>query len=307
MSPRSPTPTGEASRPVAPVPSPDVRPAFRRIRRTEEREIELGLILGSGLGGLAEEAAGARTFHGDELEGYPSSTARGHAGELVVGELAGRPVGIVRGRIHYYEGHPYERLGYPVRLLRALGARHLLVTKAAGGIRADCTPGTFVLLSGHCAATFPGRAPGPGGVGRGRNETSSVGSGPSGARAVPIVGRGPAYDPRWRARARDRFRAADLPVAEGTYGWTTGPSYETPAEIRMLRRIGADVVGMSTVPEVVQARILGMRVLGVSTVTNRAAGLGSGPLSHREVVDVGARRAGELAGVIPDLLSDRDE
>lgn len=289
-------PDGSAS-PTDSCVSPDVRPAHRRVRSRENRRIDVGLILGSGLDVLIEMAVDTRVFEGSDLEGYPVATAAGHAGDLVIGRVGDRTAGFVRGRVHSYEGYSLRELGFPVRLLRALGARRLLVTGAAGGIRADLEPGTFVLLEDHLAVSFPGGGSAP----------AAHPSTDRSLEARPARRGGPPYDPDWRCRARSVIRAAELPVSSGTYGWMRGPSYETPAEIRMLRRVGADVVGMSTVPEVLEARRLGMRILGVSTVTNRAAGLGFGVLAHREVIDVGARRAGDLAEVISDVLSDRGE
>ena len=274
----------------------DARPAAEAIREEDGRSVGVGLILGSGLGGLVEAARAVRTFPGTELPGYPVASAEGHAGEVALGEFGGRVAAFVSGRFHFYEGHPYERLGLPVRLLHLLGARRLIVTNAAGGIRDDLEPGRFMLIRGHFAGVAPGRPPSPGAGSKDR----------AGYPAVRTPG-GAVYGTDERARARAAFERMGLEVAQGTYAWMPGPSYETPAEIRMLRRLGADVVGMSTLPEVTQAHLLGMAVLGISTVTNRAAGLAAGGLSHEEVVEVGGRRAERLAEVLRTMLRDRGE
>lgn len=273
----------------------DARPAAEAIRGADGRAVDVGLILGSGLGDLVEAARAVRTFPGTELPGYPVASAEGHAGEVALGEIGGRVVAFIRGRFHYYEGHPYERLGLPVRLLHLLGAGRLVVTNAAGGIREDLEPGRFMLIRDHFAAVGPGRPP----------ASTAEPTERAGSPAVRTPG-STVYGAESRARARAAFERVGLTVAEGTYGWMPGPSYETPAEIRMLRRMGADVVGMSTVPEVTQARLLDMTVLGVSTVTNRAAGLAGGGLAHEEVVEVGTRRSGRLAEALMTMLTPID-
>jgi purine-nucleoside phosphorylase len=252
------------------------------------------LVLGSGLGALAEDAAEAVAVPGDAIPGYPTSTVAGHEGRFVLGRLAGRPVAIVQGRVHAYEGHPLPRLAVPVRLAHALGARRLLVTNAAGGIHPDLTPGTLMFITGHLNAVFG--SPLAGGA---RPPRARIGG------LAVTAARAPYYDADWLADAERTARALGIPTRRGVYLWTRGPSYETKAEIRAFARLGADAVGMSTVPEVIAARALGMRVLGLSTITNRAAGLGHAALDHDDVLAVGRRVRQRLARLVAGIVERR--
>ena len=247
---------------------------------------ELALVLGSGLGALAEEADDARTLETTELPGYPRSTVEGHAGRLVYGLLEGRPVLFVQGRAHLYEGHTPRELTFPVRLAHALGALRLLLTNAAGGIAERLTPGSLMLITDHLNFAFPGplvqtNADVP-------NDALLTGSSP--------------YDPDWADRAEALANELGIALERGVYVWTRGPSYETPAEIRMFSQLGADAVGMSTVPEALAAARLGMPVLGLSTITNRAAGLSAGALDHEEVLDVSAQVQGTLRRLVREIV-----
>ena len=247
---------------------------------------ELALVLGSGLGALAEEADDARTLETTELPGYPRSTVEGHAGRLVYGLLEGRPVLFVQGRAHLYEGHTPQELTFPVRLAHALGALRLLLTNAAGGIAERLTPGSLMLITDHLNFAFPGplvqtNADAP-------NDALLTGSSP--------------YDPDWTDRAEALANELGIALERGVYVWTRGPSYETPAEIRMFSQLGADAVGMSTVPEALAAARLGMPVLGLSTITNRAAGLSAGALDHEEVLDVSAQVQGTLRRLVREIV-----
>jgi purine-nucleoside phosphorylase len=234
-----------------------------------------GIVLGSGLGGLADRIEDARSVDYDRLPGFAAPTVPGHAGRLIAGRLAGRPVLALAGRFHVYEGHPAAMAAFPVRVLHALGAPILFVSNAAGGLRRTMTPGDLMIIRDHVNFSF-------------RN--------PLIGRVVPGDERFPdmsdPYDPELRQLLAACLTATGLPVIEGTYFGLTGPSYETPAEVRMLERLGADAVGMSTVHEVIVARAIGMRVAGVSCITNLAAGLGDRPVSHEEVLEVTVR-AGE--------------
>ncbi|PSQ79328.1 MAG: purine-nucleoside phosphorylase [Bacteroidetes bacterium QH_8_67_23] len=247
---------------------------------------ELALVLGSGLGALAEEADDARTLETTELPGYPRSTVEGHAGRLVYGLLEGRPVLFVQGRAHLYEGHTPRELTFPVRLAHALGALRLLLTNAAGGIAERLPPGSLMLITDHLNFAFPGplvqtNADAP-------NDALLTGSSP--------------YDPDWTDRAEALANELGIALERGVYVWTRGPSYETPAEIRMFSQLGADAVGMSTVPEALAAARLGMPVLGLSTITNRAAGLSAGALDHEEVLDVSAQVQGTLRRLVREIV-----
>ena len=247
----------------------------------------LALVLGSGLGALAEEAEDARVLETPVLDGYPRSTVEGHAGRLVYGRLEGRRVLFVQGRAHLYEGHTPRELTFPVRLAHALGAPRLLLTNAAGGIAERLAPGSLMLITDHLNLAFSGPLVRP----------------KNGEAPAPLTGPAP-YDPAWtdRAEALASQQGAGAALERGVYVWTRGPSYETPAEIRMFARLGGDAVGMSTVPEAMAAAHLGMPVLGISTITNRAAGLAEGTLDHDDVLEIGAQVQGKLRRFVRALV-----
>jgi purine-nucleoside phosphorylase len=235
-------------------------------QRLAGRRPAVGLVLGSGLGGVAGSFTDAVRIPYSEIPGFVAPSVAGHAGELVVGGFAGTTVACLSGRIHLYEGEPLERVVFGVRLLAVLGCRGVLLTNAAGGIRADLGPGSLVVISDHLNLT-------------GHNPLIGELE-PGATRFIDMT---TAYDPRFRALALDAARSAKLSVAEGVYAGVLGPSYETPAEVRMLRALGADVVGMSTVLETIALRERNVRVGAVSVVTNLAAGLGQGELDHADV------------------------
>lgn len=256
--------------------------------RTEIRPV-LGLILGSGLGELAELIESPDVVPTADLPGFAASTVQGHEGRLVFGVLEGTSVVFLQGRTHLYEGHPLDRIVHPVRVFAALGVRRLLVTNAAGGIRPDYPPGTLMWITDHIDFSF---------------EPAAVAAEAADSRVCG--GHGPAYDPDWQRKAEAIATDLGIETVRGTYIWTRGPSYETPAEIRAFRTLGADAVGMSTVPEVREARRLGMRVLGLSTITNPAAGVGNEPLSHEEVLETGRLVRAHLERLILRIVADLD-
>lgn len=264
--------------------------AVEAIRGEDAPTPEIALILGSGLGELAEAAQESTVIRADDIPGYPASTVEGHHGRLVFGRLEGTRVVFVQGRVHLYEGYPVHRITMPVRLVEALGADQLVVTNSAGGINRTFRPGTLMFLTGHVNIAFED----PGGG-------TSVKIGDSGGDREWTSLR-PFYDRSWTDRAEEVALEEGVDVQRGVYAWTLGPSYETPAEIRALERLGADAVGMSTVPEVVQARQIGMRVIGVSTITNWAAGLGPDELDHEEVLDVGRQVRGQLKTLVRGIV-----
>lgn len=243
------------------------------------------LVLGSGLGGLADEIQDPVRIPYAEIPGFPRSTVVGHAGALVAGIWEGVEVVVLQGRFHLYEGWDPADVVLPVRALAALGAQLLMVTNAAGAVRPGLRPGDLMLIADHL--NLMGRNPLTGPVFAGEERFPDM--------SEP-------YDAEFRRAARQVALERRIPVEEGLYAAVLGPSYETPAEIRMLGRLGADVVGMSTVPEVLVARALGIRVLGISCITNLAAGLGLEPLSHDEVVQVGARVRDRLADLVRGVL-----
>lgn len=240
--------------------------------RTTQRPA-VAIILGSGLGTLADGAAGATTIPYAEIPHFPQSTVEGHRGELVLGTLGGCEVAIMRGRFHYYEGYSLEQTTFPVRVLRALGAGILLVTNAAGGLRGEWQVGDLMRIADH--VNFPGMA------------GNTPLRGPNDARLGPrFPALTDAYDRELGAIALEAAGELGVPMREGVYGMLAGPSFETPAELRMLRQLGIDAVGMSTVPEVIVARHGGMRVLGISMISNIATP-DAPPANHEEVLAAG--------------------
>lgn len=239
------------------------------IRSTTDVRPEIGLILGSGLGVLGDELEDAVTIPYEDIPHFPVSTVEGHAGELIVGKLQGRNVVLMKGRFHMYEGYEPERTALPVRVMKALGVSTLLVTNAAGGVNLDYKPGNLMLISDHINLT-------------GRNPLMGPNDNALGARFPDMS---EAYSRRLRSIAKETASDLGFTVQEGVYVGLLGPNYETPAEIRMLRTLGVDAVGMSTVSEVIVARHSGIEVLGISCISNMAAGILDQPLSHSEVME----------------------
>ena len=230
------------------------------------------MVLGSGLGDLSRRLLDAEVVPFGALAGFPTATVAGHEGAFIAGRMGGRDVVLQAGRLHRYEGHEPDVAALPVRLLARLGVKTLVLTNAAGGLRPEFVPGTLMLVADQVNLTFG---------------NPLIGAVRAGEERFPDMSDG--YDVALRELARAVARGQGLALQEGVYAGVTGPSYETPAEIRMLRRIGADAVGMSTVHEVVAARALGLRCLGLSTITNLAAGLSRDRLSHDEVLEAGRR------------------
>ena len=232
----------------------------------------IGVVLGSGLGAFADELSERVDIPYAEIPGWPVSTAVGHAGKLVVGKLDALPVAVMSGRAHLYEGHSPAQVIFPVRVLHSLGVRSMVFTNAGGGINGSLEPGGLVLISDHINLQGSNPLTGP-------NDDSL---GPR----FPDMSE--AYSRHYRELAKAVAAELCIFMPEGVYAAMLGPSYETPAEIRLLRTIGADVVGMSTVAEVIAANHMGMKVLAVSCVTNLAAGIGERKINHEEVLETGA-------------------
>ena len=260
--------------------------AVARIRDATDFEPAVGLILGSGLGGLADEIEERVEIPYGEIPGWPASTAVGHAGVLVLGHVDGVPIVVQRGRAHLYEGVPASQAVFGVRVLVKLGIRTLVVTNAAGAVNESFRPGLLVLISDHINLQGTSPLVGP-------NDDSL------GPRFPDMSD---AYDPELRAAAREAARRLGIDVGEGVYTAWLGPQFETPAEIRFFRAIGGDLAGMSTVPEVIAARHMGVRCLGISVVTNMAAGVGSGQLDHTQVLAVGSEAEPRLTALLRELL-----
>ena len=247
---------------------------------------DLGIVLGSGLGGLVRRIADARELVFADVPGFPTASVVGHAGRVVVGRLAGRLVVALAGRFHVYEGHSAALAGFPVRVLHALGARTLFVSNAAGGIRATFRPGDLMVITDHLNLMF--RNPLEGAVEPGDTRFPDM--------SEP-------YDRALASLLHREAASLGFEVRDGVYCGLLGPTYETPAEVRMLRILGADAVGMSTVPEVIVARALGMRVAGVSCITNFASGTTAGPLSHAEVLETTAVVASRFESLVERFVA----
>ena len=243
------------------------------------------LVLGSGLGYLADRLENATRLSYAKIPGFPLPTVAGHKGELVVGKLAGREVLAQSGRFHMYEGHSAATSAKVVRVAAAAGIGTVILTNAAGGIRRTFRPGTLMLLADHINLTF--RSPLTGAVLPGETRFPDM--------STP-------YDAELRASARAVARERHILLEEGVYCGLLGPQYETPSEVRMLERLGADAVGMSTVAEVIAGRALGMRCLAVSTITNLASGIGHQPLAHAEVMEVANQVREQLGSLIEGVV-----
>jgi purine-nucleoside phosphorylase len=251
----------------------------------------IGIVLGSGLGAVADTVPGPAVVLYSEIPHFPLPTVADHLGRFVAGRLNGAPVAILQGRVHFYEGFTPGEIVFPIRVLGALGIRAVVLTNAGGGIHANYRPGEFVLLADHINAMGWNPLTGP-------NDTR-FGFRPGAGLRFPDMTT--AYSPRLRALAREAAREEGFDLAEGVYLATPGPSFETPAEIRTFHALGATLVGMSTVPETIAARHMGLEVLGLSCVTNLAAGLSPEPISHEEVNATGRAVEGRLAALLARL------
>jgi len=233
----------------------------------------IALVLGSGLGDFADTLEEAVRIPYGEIPHFPVSTAPGHVGTLVIGKKQGRVIAAMQGRIHFYEGHTMQTITFPIRVLAAIGVKNLVLTNAAGGANPSYNPGTLMLISDHINYAFANPLIGP--------NLDSFGP------RFPDVS--DLYTKRLRRAVKERAAAAGIHLEEGVYMMFTGPNYETPAEVRMAQILGADAVGMSTAPEALVAGHCGMEVIGISCITNHAAGVTEAKLDHSEVVEVAAR------------------
>jgi purine-nucleoside phosphorylase len=254
-------------------------------KRLQVRQPVLAIVLGSGFGTLAGRITQARAVPYREIPGFFAPTVSGHAGTLIAGELAGREVLAFSGRFHGYEGHPPAATGFPVRVAHALGAQALLVSNAAGGIHQSFQPGDLMVINDHINLMWSNPLIGP---------------------LVPGDERFPdmscPYDPALRALLHDCARSLGDTLRDGVYAGLMGPSYETPAEVRMLALLGADAIGMSTVPEVIVARAIGMRVAGLSCITNLAAGLSTQKIDHADVLRVTTTAAARFEALATEFV-----
>lgn len=247
---------------------------------------EIGLILGSGLGDLADRLEAAISVRYEDIPHFPVSTVEGHAGKLVVGKLNGKTVAAMQGRFHFYEGYTMQEVTFPVRVMKALGISHLIVTNACGGMNPAFSPGDLMIIKDHLNMTGSNPLIGP-------NE-------PSVGPRFPDMSR--AYCPELAALVRETARELDIPVQEGVYAGITGPSYMTPAELTMLRQLGGDAIGMSTVPEVIVASHMSMKVIGISCVTDMAIGEHLEPLTHEQVMEVANRTKPRFTRLVQEIV-----
>jgi purine-nucleoside phosphorylase len=276
-------------RPIPPSEQPErIAALLAAVRERTPLVPEVGIILGSGLGGLADDVEDPVAIPFGDLPGWPPATAPGHVGRLLIGRLAGRPVVMLQGRFHLYEGNDPGLVVQPILLFAALGARIVVLTNAAGGLDPAFGPGTLMVMTDHINLTGHTPLLGP--------NADSIGP-----RFADMTD---AWSPRLRARLREAAEAEGVALVEGVYVGLVGPSYETPAEVRMLAGLGGDAVGMSTVLECIAARWAGLEVCGISLVTNAGAGYSGEPLTHEEVLAAGEIAGPRLARVIQRFVAD---
>ena len=267
-----------------------VEHAAREIRSRYSEDVRVALVLGSGLGAFADELEESVAIPYEEIQGFARSTVEGHAGRLVLGKVADIPIAVMQGRFHYYEGYTFEEVVFPIRTLGLLGVKSLVLTNAAGGINVEFNQGALMVISDHLnlMGVNPLRGAHDNRFGERFPDMSEV------------------YSRDYQEMVVAEGQAMGLELRRGIYAALSGPSYETPAEIRMLRILGADAVGMSTVPEAIVARQMGMGVLGISCITNMAAGVVGEPINHQEVMETGERVRDTfkelLRRVIPKLV-----
>ena len=270
-------------------PSPEFQHAERAAKfilsKTKLRP-RIALVLGSGLGAFASEFSGATKIPYAKIPGFPRSTAIGHAGQLVIGKVGDVAVAGMQGRVHLYEGYSVKEVAFPIRVFARMGVQAIILTNAAGGIKREFSQGRLVVLKDHINLQGVNPLCGP-------NDENF------GPRFPDMT---TAYDKKFREIALAEGKQLGIELAEGTYAALAGPSYETPAEIRYLRSIGSDLVGMSTVPEVIAARHSGIRVLGISCVTNAAAGILDQPLNHKEVLETAERMKSQFIALLSAIL-----
>jgi purine-nucleoside phosphorylase len=248
----------------------------------------IGLILGSGLGILADEIENPEIFPYEAIPEFPVSTVEGHKGQLVIGKLQGKTVLAMQGRFHYYEGYSLEKVTFPVRVMKQLGVKNIIVTNAAGGVNNQYKAGDLMVITDHINNTSVNPLIGP-------NDN---------AFGVRFPDMSNAYDKQLTEDALKVGEKLGIPLQQGVYVGNTGPSYETPAEVRMIRKLGGDAVGMSTVPEVIVARHAGMKVLGISCISNMAAGILDQPLTHDEVMETTELVKENFLNLVKEIIKD---
>ncbi|MBZ5554738.1 MAG: purine-nucleoside phosphorylase [Acidobacteriia bacterium] len=266
-----------------------VQTAVEFLRHRSELQPRIAVVLGSGLGAFADQVANRQVVPYQEIPHFPRSTVQGHSGNLVLGEIGKIPIAVMQGRVHFYEGYSMQEVTFPTKVLARMGVKRLILTNAAGGISKRFRPGRLMIIEDHLNLQSTNPLMGP-------NEDRF---------GLRFFDMSDAYDREMRKVASAAARKLTLSVHRGIYAGLTGPSYETPAEIRMLRALGADAVGMSTVPEVIVANHMGVKCLGISCITNMAAGVSKQKVNHEEVMLTGERVKGDfirlLRAIIPRL------
>lgn len=259
---------------------------YNQIRQKTDFQPKVALVLGSGLGNFAEKAKIVATVNYSDIEGFPVSTVQNHAGRFIFGYIGDVPVVMMQGRVHYYEGYNITDVVMPIRIMGLLGAKSLILTNAAGGVDPTFKPGTIMLITDHISCFVPSPL-----IGKNIDEL--------GTRFPDMT---TVYDKEYRGFAIDIAKNMNLDLRQGVYVQLSGPNYETPAEINMVSRLGANAVGMSTVCEAMAARHMGLRVCGVSCITNMAAGLNATPLTHTEVAETAAKVEAEFSELMYRLI-----
>ncbi len=261
--------------------------AARMIRARTKTEVSVAIVLGSGLGAFAEELTDATAIPYSEIPGFAHTTVEGHVGQLVIGKAGDVIVAAMQGRFHFYEGYSLEEVTLPIRVLKMLGVRTLVLTNAAGALNVEFAPGSLMVISDHINLL-------------GANPLTGPNDDRFGPRFPDLT---LVYAAELQNMVIEEARAMDMEMRRGIYAALSGPSYETPAEIHMVRTLGADAVGMSTVPEAIVARHMDMRVIGISCITNLAAGVSNRPIDHSQVMAIGNRVRGEFTELLGRILA----
>lgn len=256
------------------------------IRTRANADLSVGVVLGSGLGAFAEDLSQSVFIRYDEIPGFAQATVEGHAGRLVIGSAEGVTVAAMQGRFHFYEGYSLEDVTFPIRVLKLVGVRTLILTNAAGSLNTEFTPGSLMIISDHINLMGVNPLIGP-------NDERF------GPRFPDLTS---TYDPELQSIVIEEAKVLGLDMRRGVYAALSGPSYETPAEIHMVRTLGADAVGMSTVPEAIVARHMDMKVIGISCITNLAAGVSSRPVDHSQVIATGERVRSEFTELLKRVV-----
>ncbi|HYW70988.1 MAG TPA: purine-nucleoside phosphorylase [Pyrinomonadaceae bacterium] len=261
--------------------------AAEQIRSRINTAPTVAVVLGSGLGGFADELAGATAIPYKEIHGFAQATVAGHAGKLVIGQAGNVSIAAMQGRFHFYEGYSLDEVTLPVRVLKMLGVQTLILTNAAGSLNTELTPGSLMLISDHINLM-------------GANPLIGPNDDRFGPRFPDLTA---TYDPDLQNLVIEEAKAMNIDLRRGVYAALSGPSYETPAEIHMVRTLGADAVGMSTVPEAIVARHMGVRIIGISCITNLAAGVSNRPIDHSHVMEVGLRVRGQFTELLRNVIA----